>query len=133
MFSKHPPDVWQLSCESPRTARLLSTSFEEIVDRIVRELSVSEKRDEYGRKVLTLSLPANLVDLFHNGAGGYRAQYYESVSQGETANRYILDRLSHLDRELLKSPTAKIWIYKGQWLRHWRHAMRNLRVERWHA
>jgi hypothetical protein len=70
--------------------------------------------------------------LFHNGAGGYGAQFYESIRQGEQANRYILDRLSHIDREILKSRTAKIWIYQGQWLRRQRHAMRNLRVERWH-
>ena len=132
MFSVQPHDVWQLRCEPSRAARLLSIPFENIVDRIHAESSVQRKLDEFGRTVLTLTLASELVDLFHNGAGGYRAQFYESIRQDEQANRYILDRLSHIDREILKSRTAKIWIYQGQWLRRQRHAMRNLRVERWH-
>src|SRR5262245_23732613 len=131
MFKLQPADVWRLSCETTRVTRLLSVSFEEIVNRTAVELSVGEKHDEWGRRLLILTLPSDLVDLFHNGAGGYPAMSYASLRQGQRANRYLLDRLVHLDPGIVCKPTAKIWIYEGLWLRYRRHAMRNLRAKRW--
>lgn len=40
-----------------------------------------------------LELPCAVVDLFHNGADGHRAQYYLSVEHGEAASRYLVQSL----------------------------------------
>ena len=42
---------------------------------------------------LVLALSSETVDLFHNGAGGYRAQFYLGVRQGEDANRCVIDAM----------------------------------------
>jgi hypothetical protein len=88
------------------------------------------------------------VDLFHNAATGYRAQYYQSVRTGEAANRYAVHQLAAraiallggaqkrtcplwwVERSLLHRE-AKVWIHQGPWLRLARRSDRNLRVKRW--
>ena len=91
-----------------------------------------------------------LVDLFHNSAAGYRAQYYRSVRTGESANEYALRQLVPpiiqllgdvrkptcpswwVERSLLHSE-AKLWIHQGLWLRHSKKSDGKLAVRRWLA
>jgi hypothetical protein len=145
---------WRLSenIESARKDRLLTTPFKTIVEAITREAKPScwqrEKIRGHIRAVINLSLSSQTVDLFHNGAGGYRAQYYLGTDLGETANRYAIDyllpHLRHLyagaqERpcpwELLETSLmhrdAKIWIREGPWLTDTPAAGQNLAVARW--
>ena len=143
--------------DARRHKRLLTTSFESIVQRISSGAVVAGHRREKGkskhlqdahRAVIELRLPATIVDCFHNGAGGYRAQFYRSASNGEKANCYlilsVLDRLIALCRvqpkrglpaefieASLRHPAAKVWIHQGRWLRCRRLADRKLHIQRW--
>jgi len=88
------------------------------------------------------------VDLFHNSARGYRAQYYSSIKAGERANVYALRSLAARVVELsqaapkrtcppnfiarsIASSHAKLWIHQGLWLRHARSRDSELFVSRW--
>ena len=95
-----------------------------------------------------MTLPSQTVDQFHNGAGGYRAQFYLGVQQGNAANRYLIDSLLgklkgfceaqskpgcswKFIESSLCDPDAKAWIHQGIWIRRKKLADRNLEVERW--
>jgi hypothetical protein len=148
---------WRLSenIERARRIRLLETPFEAIVEAITREAIPScwmrePMRDFSGlfRVSIDLSLLPKTVDLFHNGAGGYRAQYYLGVKLGEVANRYVIDRLlprlkrcyvaeqerplpwEHAEGSLMHAD-AKIWIREGSWLDDLAGSGRNLATDRW--
>lgn len=156
-FGTVPDTEWQLTqnVSGARERRLLGTSF----DNIVRQITRQAQLHDYGRQKIKkypgskrvrikLVLPSQTVDLFHNGASGYRAQYYLGIRQGEAANRYIIDCLLEKLKGLcanqpkqgccwrfieasLCDPDAKVWIHQGIWSRHKRVTDRNLKVEDW--
>lgn len=150
-------ETWRLSngIEPSRKKRLLKITFENIIDRIAREAKLIRCRPEKSRRpqglmriFITLEVSPEAIDLFHNGAGGYRAQYYVGEVLGLSANRYAVEALRSaiprifkpdarkpllqdvLDKSLF-DPTAKIWIHQGIWFRQSRLSDRNLLVERW--
>jgi len=141
-----------------RRRRLLyGPSFRSIVRRIARlgrvvnlKHAALRKARGYYRVDVTLALAARTVDLFHSSAAGYRAQYYRSVTIGEAANHYLIERLTpgilkYLQRvglrscppwwveKSLRGSEAKAWIHQGPWLRQARRSDRNLFVSRWLA
>jgi len=147
---------WQLHprVRGSRRLRLLrGTSFGRIVQSILEQAAIaSHKREKLGRgyycAVVILEMDAALVDLFHNSAAGYRAQYYGGTQKGESANKYAIRSLSSRIIKLLNSrqkrtcppgwleksilhPEAKLWIHQGRWLRLAKHSGRNLLVRRW--
>src|SRR5688572_33286648 len=86
---------------SERRRQLLrGPTFHNIVRRICKTVRiVAHKRRNidyhrsYYRAEVTLRLNAATVDLFHNSATGYRAQYYKAVRNGELANEYAVHKL----------------------------------------
>ena len=157
-FSSLSVDQWQLSAElsAERRSRLSrGPSFERTVERIAREmelLSISReqarRKPGYFRILVTLKVDPSTVDLFHNGARDYRAQYYSSIRTGERANVYALKILARRIVELsqmrpkrtcppnfvarsIANPDAKLWIHQGHWLRHARLPDSRLFVARW--
>jgi hypothetical protein len=149
---------WRLeNIESVRKDRLLRTPFKTILDAVTREATPSCWNIEPIRRfpshclaVINLLLPSQTVDLFHNGAGGYRAQYYLDIDLGEKANRCAIDslvpRLRHLYADAQERPwpwerletslmhwDAKIWIHEGRWINDTPATRRNLAVERWRS
>ena len=157
MFEIISDTEWQLDerVVYPRRDRLLTTSFEIIVERMSAEVKVNKYKRNHvkahagaRRAVVEIRLSPEVMDLFHNGAGGYRAQFYLGVSHGEAANRYVIDSLLPSVRDavvqrskrgcpwgLVKAslcdPDAKAWIHQGLWIRSKKLIDRNLNVERW--
>ena len=156
-FGIVPESDWQL-CDrigADRKRRLLNTPFDQILSRTVAEAELDDRKpDRYEhapnlhRALFELRLPNEVVDLFHNGAGGYRAQYYIGVCEGENANRYTIDEMRGTPKKLLamhhrpdcdwdfieaslSDPWAKIWIHEGAWLSDNKPDDRNLVVDRW--
>jgi hypothetical protein len=95
-----------------------------------------------------LRVEASDLDLFFNSASGYRAQYYQSETLGNAANRLAVDALlpnivaqaihvrtkqsaRDLARASLEAESAKVWIHQGAWLRLCRNTERVLTVPRW--
>ena len=102
------------------------------------------------RAVVTLRVRALALDLFYNGASGYRAQYYHAPELGTAANRFAIDQLlPNAIREVaainkrtcrpdwveksLGHSDAKLWPHQGTWLRRRRMSDQNLLVTRWLA
>lgn len=132
-------------------------TFSSLVRRIVGGFTIlSHKRARlrdyagYYRAEVTLEVDAAIVDLFHNSAAGYRAQYYHSVKNGESANEYAVRQLVPRVMQLLGGvrkrtcpacwvrrsllhPEAKLWIHQGPWLRRPKKTDRQLGVRRWLA
>ena len=96
MFTIVAPHIWVLTdaVNSVRREALLSTPYETIVAEIAStgipgKSTVEPNRDPISdrparslkRYRIEIRLPPNIVDLFHNGAGGYRAQFYESLDR----------------------------------------------------
>jgi hypothetical protein len=129
----------------------LSTTFEEIVSKIVESHKVVGCRCTPMRRLagmqrveVVLELPSEVVDLFHNGAAGYRAQFYQGVVMGECANRRVIDALlpsilarpwepspEHI-KASLGDPDAKVWICEiGGWMDDVDSKACGLTVERW--
>lgn len=82
-----------------RDARLFAVKYPEIVRAIAETASISHDLESSNdgssqRAVIHLTLGTETVDLFHNGAGGYRAQFLISPSVGEQANRFLVSALS---------------------------------------
>jgi hypothetical protein len=152
------PSIWRLSnrLDAGRKSRLLAIPFLEIVDRLVASVRWTRchpqplrTRDGYTRAELELKFPTDLADLFHNGAGGYRAQYYEDMELGERANRHAIEALFAKLKQLpipkgehdcewdfievsLSDPDAKIWISEeGPWYWNTSEEAQNLSVSRW--
>lgn len=158
-FARIGADEWRLDVPSPRLEHLASSTFEDIVQLISAQMALGPvnrghqcqqsregPRDCYRPEIILVVAPLT-VDLFHNSASGYRAQYYAGVSIGERANRWALDsllprilalldthrrkRTCSLDwvERSLQHDYAKLWIGQGWW-RHTK-ALRHLRVTRW--
>jgi hypothetical protein len=142
-FGFAPETQWRI-CENVDQARrdvlMAETPFEAIVAGLASGVSaisarreVHSKNKNYSRRRITIFTDDAFVDLWHNGRGGYRAQYLLSAGQGERANTYAVEalhaavvpffdarrRLNGRDIKDLQSPSAKIWIKEGLW---WRHA-----------
>jgi hypothetical protein len=152
------PEDWRLEASVPSKRRrqlLKPPSFARIVASLLHNLAIEDihwQRAKSGepafRVIAKLRATATAVDLFHNSAGGYRAQYMVSIEAGEVANQFALDEIlpvvvPHLRRrrpsiassleQSLRHPWAKIWIHQGQWLRYARRENRVLRVPAWVA
>jgi len=155
-FNRVPDSEWILSdtLDNARRQRLLSgMTFEQIVCVIFGSLQIEKcicephSSQAGSRIVVTLKMDASTVDLFHNSASGYRAQYYCGVRKGEKANRYAVTELfsrvmeliaeepnspcPELVKKSLRSAQAKLWIHQGTWFRLKRKTDRNLHVLRW--
>jgi hypothetical protein len=157
-FARVPPKNWCLHdrVHYRRRQRLLHGSgFVDIVNTIAKDARIlTYKRRKirdipgYYRAEVTLQIPARVVDLFHNSAAGYRAQYYRSAATGEIANKYAIQQLATRVMQILKGeykrtcppswmersllhPKAKVWIHQGRWLLIARLSDRNLSVKRW--
>ena len=157
-FSRVSPADWRITetmAPRRREALLTGPSFTEIIEEVVgaaellyhaRERCRSDKN--YFRFVAIIKCAGSHVDLFHNSASGYRAQYYAAESIGISANVYAVQHLcrqlfdllgSHRKRTCplpwinasVSAADAKVWIHQGPWLRANRHADRLLQVERW--
>lgn len=102
-FVRASESEWLLSRQlapSRRRKLLHGPRYEQLVDGLAQEMSLAKVAREksrdvpgYFRAVVTLNVRATALDLFCNGASGYRAQYYQSADLGTLANRYALDRL----------------------------------------
>lgn len=156
-FGIVPESDWQLCDQigTDRKRRLLNTPFDKILLRMVAEAKLDDYKPDPNdhapnlhRALFELRLPSEVVDLFHNGAGGYRAQYYIGVHEGENANRYAVDKMRGALKRLrvmhhrpdcdqdfieasLSDPGAKIWVHEGAWLSDNKPDDRKLVVDRW--
>ncbi len=156
-FGIVPESDWHL-CDrigADRKRRLLNTPFDQILSRTVAEAELDDYKPDpckhapnLRRALFEFRLPNEVVDLFHNGAGGYRAQYYIGVCEGENANRYTIDEMRGTLKKLLtmhhgpdcdwdfieislSDPWAKIWIHESAWFTDNKSDDRNLVVDRW--
>jgi hypothetical protein len=157
-FAWISPKEWCLgdAIHGRRRQQLLhGPGFASIVHHIAKRATIfTHKRTRiddypgYYRADITLRVDAKMVDLFHNSATGYRAQYYRSARAGKVANGYALRKLGPRVIELLdkvhkqtcplwwvekslQHPEARLWIHQGQWLRSGKKSDRNLMVKRW--
>ena len=159
-FVRVSESVWNLSRQlAPKRRRRLldAPQYEQIVDRLGHQISLVKVARERARNtpghfraVVTLKVHAIALDLFYNGASGYRAQYYQAAALGTLANRFALDHLlpavtaaviaankrtcpaAWVEKSLC-DPDAKLWPHQGVWLRYARKTDQNLLVERWLA
>lgn len=159
MFAQIPAEIWQFSpgVKGVRANSLRTWAWADIVETILREAVFHECEAEEGdvgkkfegmwRPTVTIRVAASTVDLFHNGAGGIRAQHYQSVQYGVLATQDICRRLRPKLREFwsskarnprladfdasFKSESCKAWIHQGTWHRQARPVHRTLRVQRW--
>jgi hypothetical protein len=152
VFQIAPSDEWQLigQVDDGRRERLLMTPYDEVLALLCAQATLTsdyteETRDRSGqrRAVFTFKLPPETVDLFHNGAGGYRGQYYHSPTCGEAANAAAVAALlpaaesvmyagtpqANLYRKSMQAADTKVWIKEGRWLRQKPTAQ--IRVVRW--
>ena len=159
-FVRVAPEEWNLSDQLPaRRRRQLQSGpgYEQIVAKMVKEASLIDIRRErargdaqFFRAVITIQVRPSTLDLFHNSASGYRAQYYRSAELGIQANSFAMHRLITRIHPLLdtkekrtcpvawvemslQDPDAKVWLRQGIWLRHARRVDSNLFVARWMA
>ena len=140
MFDVVPANEWRLigQIDDLRRERLLTTPYEVIIGRLRQEASLSrcfpeKPRDgsEWPRRaVFRFKVASQTVDLFHNGAGGYRAQYYRSIISGEAANSAAIAALlpaateaiiqsnehAELFRGSVACADAKVWIAEWTWI-----------------
>lgn len=151
-----PKSIWRLSdiaTDGDRDLALSDSSFSEIANLVSDRAAVEKCKwnhlsgvSAFSRIVVTFRLQPNLVSMFHSSRGGYRAQYYKSISLGQYANRHILSVLEPLIVDSLASNTryssdlivqslrhreAKIWIHQGSWLRYRRVSERLIQIQRW--
>ncbi len=126
-----------------RAALMAETPFKFIVEGLVAGISKisvhlepSKEPKGYSRRWVEIFTNEVFVDLWHNGCGGYRAQYLLSEKEGERANSYAVEKLhtailptlraralTDCEIEDLGAPQAKTWIKEGLW---WRHAKKGV-------
>jgi hypothetical protein len=109
---------WQLTSALPseRAARLLAwRSFDEIVERLATchiaalywEPATKLELNGCHRASFVLTVSLDVYDAFFNAPVGYRGQFARSETQGEAANRKIIDTLlSRLLAVAAERPTA---------------------------
>lgn len=158
-FTRIQPDVWRLerAITGKRRRRLLQPpEYEEIIALLLRDVTLEMARCQRAkdgerayRVVTKLRATPTVIDLFHNAASGYRAQYLAGTSIGEAANEYALSTLlpavvplllanrpdfpNLVLEQSLRHPWTKIWIHQGLWLRRARRDQQNLRVLSWES
>ena len=150
-FRLAPLSDWHLSgdIDPQRRARLLEgVPFERIVELVCADVKCVSLRSEAGtskelkgarRAKAQLWTSPTLVDLWHNGRGGYRAQYLVSADLGDAANRYAIKWLTeairtHLEqcsRKLAPPAWNKVWIQEGRWWRYARRTDRHFQCPAW--
>lgn len=132
---------WNLDgLPSARRSTLLEmTPFHEIVAGIAGAASLTKTATAHHRRhgghrriELEFSVPQAMVDLWHNGRGGYRAQYLLSEANGRQANSFAVSTIARsLGADLsaaclaqdnwlvagLIAGRGKIWIGEGLWSR----------------
>lgn len=158
MYARIGPRTWSLShliSEGRRDRLLDSLPFTRICKQLVDEARLVDHGREqscaqpgFYRVWIRMRFHTHAVDLFHNSASGYRAQYYHDPLLGERANTYAVEQLSYVAIAALsdshkrtcapewvpaslEAPGRKVWIHQGLWLRHSSARDRLLRVERW--
>ncbi|MGE0800955.1 MAG: hypothetical protein AB7G13_33005 [Lautropia sp.] len=159
-FVRQPPEIWIISdrTEPNRRNHLLhGPDYSDIIAMMASscmEVEASREGMKSNRQIrrlhARLTFPEELVDLFHNGSAGYRAQYLASVELGKLANdlavksfsRCVLDALAERPKRTLadewslrslQSPGAKVWIHQGPWFRAASRAQGLLSVAQWNA
>jgi hypothetical protein len=160
-FAFAPVGDWLIapSVTGPRRRQLLldQTSFARIVERLGQELSVVRISREpgydnpsYYRYCVKLKARPSTIDCWHNGRGGYRAQYYLSERLGEAANSFACERLLPIIERTIAGDSARrrfwtltrpsivhertrLWVHQGLWLRHAKKDDQHLFVPRWQA
>jgi hypothetical protein len=158
-FAFAPLDAWRLdNMGEDRQARLLGeTTFEEIVARINGEATLGRFGwnrgrcgDKIGKRRWWVKLVTNpdLIDLWHNARGGYRAQYYVDAAMGDDANAFARRVLAPTATRLIQCDpdrqqflpegvasithfATRLWVHQGRWLRYGRKADGQLYVSRW--
>jgi hypothetical protein len=132
-------EEWKFRTDKVSDQRLRSLkqdlSFSAIAERVVAEMTNVEFKPEAGdreakgrrRARFYFRVGADTLDLFFNGAQGYRAQYYLDPELGIKCNRRVLDTVTdklveavrNTSQDLmtmkevqksLESESAKIWI-----------------------
>ena len=156
-FEIVPDTEWRLADQIgvERKYRLINTDFDKILKLIESKIDTAcfkkcrnKKIPDIFRAHFKIYLPCEVVVFFHNGAGGYRAQYYFGVYEGEKANRKAIDAMlgalgrkhqqqffAECNQDFVKASLsdlgAKIWIHEGAWLTDNKPETRNLVVDRW--
>jgi hypothetical protein len=162
MFGNVPVAEWLISptVSVARTTYLHDMRWQDVIDAIVERAAFLSCRRTLGkpngkfhgcwRPELTVKLPATIVDAFHSGSGGIRAQYYFGADTGRAATLELLDImyskletfwLENRKRHFLKgfqasfaSDYCKIWIHQGPWLRGLPATkLCTLQVKRWQS
>jgi len=159
MFARIDQDCWRIAKTVPTARRyklLNAPDFPTIVDLVVGAVvkvvvarEACNNPTEYFRVVATLHCSSvSVVDFFHNGNTGYRAQYLMDPSLGEAANAYCTERFAVLVEARIKKKlppgwtldwalssirdkAAKSWIHQGLWIRHADEECQDLNVESW--
>lgn len=154
-FSKVSADEWQFDerVSDGRRSWLTTLSFEGVSFGISKNAGCSSiymepVKDHPGcyRAHVDLDCPARLVDVFHSGLGGYRAQYYVSPVRGDSANRYFLATvLNQIEQwgqtqndwpainASIRHADAKAWIHEGTWFEDSTAKDLHLTVPRWQS
>lgn len=122
---------WEFSGISSERFGYLSDppEFENICNRIIESAArlcshwqESQDSNGFSRPVLCLCVESHLFDTFFNSANGYRAQYYESPSNGQIKNALFVrnvsdailskDTLENIDlaRYSFSRNSAKAWL-----------------------
>jgi hypothetical protein len=157
-FQRVAAGDWNLAVSDAKRLEYLlrGPDYADIIGQVFRSVTTVTYKRERLRKdhrffrltaTLTCSSPIP-VDLFHNSAAGYRAQYYLAPGLGDSANAFAVAILSRLIVAELRThpkrscpPTwanasigdsdAKVWIHQGHWLRAPDRACKQLHVVRW--
>ena len=156
-----PASKWLLRsdiAEERRRSLLHPPNFVEIVEQLRQSVRLRSARCErssknpWTRVKAVLYVPPELgvlVDQYHNGASGVRAQCLKSIDLGDLALDVARDALRSRALEListrgcpkpsmtmveasLKAESSKVWIYQGLWVRRAKADARDLLVATWH-
>lgn len=157
-FVRVPPALWRLAQAAPRSLGgqfEVAPPYQKLVVALANSAQLVAYRREpckafpgHYRLSATFRCSRSLLKLFHSGPTGYRAQFYASPAHGERAdhlarNVFALLFLEHSRANLkrscrgkwlaasLCSPSAKVWIHQGAWIRPPRVSDRLLEVDRW--
>lgn len=156
MFERLGAEVWKVAdtVSSQRRDVLLQPTFEEILGEIISSATCLTGWERRANKCPILTHPPGTLvryemtflttsvasDLFHNGAGGIRAQYYVSEELGAEATTRaeatIARRLAELEPlpneqaglSVFHSTRANVWIVEDQWMKQ---SLPELCVPRW--
>ena len=155
-FASVAKDEWALAAHTPNRCRALlhqASTFESVVRQLCASIRVVQVRRNraktaagYFRASVRVRVLRRSCTVFHSARSGYRAQYYDSVANGERANAFAVSALvaairaqltdtrlmtkDWMERSLL-GRHAKVWVHQGHWLRQSRRRDQLLLVRRW--